>query len=650
MRVPAARSPAAAAMLLAACAVLFALAFETATDVRWLFFNSDVLLPAALVHDLFRAPHDALFFELPRVPSLFPDLLATLLLSAVLPGWRAVALCYGALSFTVLVLLCGTVTARFAGRPFGRSAAVFLSLAVLAMLFDLWFDHAWGAWTLSLFGVIHSGSLLCTLAGLLLVRRIVAGAPGVGACAALFVLVALATLSDRLFLATFPVPAVAGALVFGTPVFRRRTAVAAGVVAAVTAAGCGAGMVADRLLFGRGGLLLREPDLPIDLPLQWSRLPALLHEPSLYLQVAFVAVIVAAPARWAWRSAEGRFWWAASAGGSVALLGALPLIYIDWTSTRYMQPVWWWVPVTLSATLVRTAPRRAPLGAVLAAGLAGVAVLVGRADLGDVAAVMSWQHPVVACLRSLQASGTIHDGIAAYWVARPVEASSEWTLPVVQALGNGRPHFWGNNLRRYTANADGSPPRFDYIVLDQLEPDTILAHFGSPARRVPCGGTEVWLYDGDARLRTRLAAVDPSNSLLDTPAGFAPETLVTREGRVPIGGAVPPVAAPGIATWGPYAPLGPGGWRVVARYSLSGDRVPHGWEAFAAPAGPVLASGALEPGADRLLSALFEVPAGARLAEIRTFMTPDNRLVLPGIGLCPAAVPEADCVRATLEP
>ena len=636
--------PPAAVAFAGAAAALFAVGFETAAPVGDLFFNSDILLPPALFHDLFRSPLDTLFFELPRVPSLFPDLLATLLLSLVLPNWRVVALCYGALSFAALVLLCGAMTARFAARPFGRSAAVFLSLAAVALLGDLAADRARDAWVFALFAVNHSGSLLCTFGGLLTVRRLLAGPGRAGTCVLLLALVALATLSDRLFIATFAVPAVTGALAFGTGAPRWRQGLA---VAAVVVLGCAAGFAADHLMFG-SGILLRQPDLPIDFLLQWSLLPALVREPSLYLELAFVLVTAAVPARWAWRSAEGRFWWAASAMGSAALLGALPLIYSDWSAMRYMQPIWWWPLVALSAALVRAAPRRAPLGTALAAGLATIAFARVRGDLFDVPRVLRWQHPVVACLRPLQAAGTIHEGIAAYWVARAAEASSDWTMPMIQVWGNGRPHPWGNNHRRYTADPDGSPPRFDYIVIDQLEPDTIRAHFGPPAQRIPCGGTEIWLYPSEPQLRARLAAVDPASHRITAPVAFLPETLFTRAGRVPNDGAVPPVAAPGVATWGPYAPLAPGRWRVVVRYSLSGPPVPHGWDAFASPAGPVLASGPLEPGTARLLSATFDMPAAATLAEIRTFTAPDNRLALPAVGLCPAAMPEADCAGATL--
>ena len=613
-------------LLVALVALLFGVAVGTASDTQAVMFSSDMLLPPDWVHHLFAAPGQFRSFEMPRVPSLLPDMLGILVLRLALP-WRLAMLGYAALSFTALVLLGGAVVARWAGRPLAHAAATFGAVAAAAVLLDLQFNHGLSAVFLVLYPVIHSGTVLCTLAGLLLVRRY-AAAPGWRLATAVTVLAAVATVSDRLFIGDFVVPAVAGALAYAGWRCGLK-------VAGIVAAGCVAGTLLDRLLFHT--LLVRQPDLAIKLSVVLSRLPDLVRDPLVYVELACAACATLLPARWSRASPDGRFWWAAAAAGSVALMGALPLLYIDWTSYRYVQPVWWWALLALAAALLRTA--HGPSLAVAGCGALAVAVSLLRTDLFDVPRLARWRHPAAVCLTDLASSGAVHAALAGYWLARPIAASSEWALPVAQIFPDGKPQLWGNNRGGYNAP-------FDAVVVDQLDEAALLARFGRPNRRVDCAGFRFWLYDAPGQLRARLAGTDTRLPPADAPVLFTPADLYTRSGRLPPDGAVPLLGAPGRATFGPFAVLQPGSWRMVLRYSLAGTAGQ--WDLRVSSRGPALAAGPLETGTGLLLSATFDVPDGRRQTELYTYAAPGDRLVLSGLGFCPASLPEDACVRETL--
>ncbi len=635
-----------AIVVTAVLAALAAAAIATAADTRAVSFSSDILLPVDFIHNLVDWPGTVRTYELPRIPSLFPDMAVMLVLWLVLPAWRLTAIVYPALSFAALVLMGSAITGRLAGRPFGRAAAVFGAFATIALLADMQFDQGLSAFYLILYPAIHSGSLLCTLGGLLLVRSYV-GMPGLGRGVSIGVLAAMATVSDRLFIASFVVPAAAATLAAGPSIGRLRELPwrRALIVAGITVAGCAVGIGLDRLLFH--GLLLRQPDLSIKLPLQWARLPALLRDNYLYIVLACAVATAAVPAAWALRSAETRFWWVAGAAVAAAMTGALPLVYIDWTSYRYVQPVCWWAVIVLAAALVRFAPRTGAAASLLAAGAAVVAAFSVRGDLFDIRSVTAWRHPGEACLAALRDTGRVHAALAGYWLARPIAASSNWTLPVAQVGANGKPLLWGNNRADYRQDAAGAPPRFDAVVADQLDPASILARFGAPDDRVDCAHMQFWTYADPGHLRSRLAGTDTRLGGADGPVWFGPSDLASHTGPLPPDGLVPAETGPGPASWGPFAALQPGAWRMVLRYSFAGAPNARAWEVRAGSRQPTLASGPLEAGTDRILSVRFDAPPG-RQVELYTHVVPGDRLALAGLGLCPAGMPEADCVRATI--
>ena len=651
------RLPSLAVLLLA---LLFGFGIATATPTLSVMFSSDILLPTDWSHNLLLSPGTIGSFELPRVPSLVPDLLAVLLLTLALP-WRLALVVYAALSFTALVAAGGAVAARMSGRPFAAAAAAFGSLAALALLADMQWNEGLGGWYLILYPAIHSGTVLMTFAALLLLARFLR-APGRTGGVLLAATIALAQLSDGLFLPCFIPAAVAGVLAAGWSRIGLPAALRPrwwGRPAVAVAAGFAAGLVLEHLLFH--SLLFRQPGLGVNLRLQWSRFPALLHDRTTWVGAACALAAALLPSAATRRNPEAAFWWAACATGALAMAAALFLVFIDWTSYRYIQIAWWWAVVALAALLLRPAPRLAPVVLLLVATAATGLATLHRGDLFAARAASTWHHPAQLCLSDLQRQDRVHAVLADFWLARPIAASGDWTLPVAQIHPDGKPQFWGNNRLDY----DRYP--FDAVVANRLAP-AAAARFGPPDATVDCAGFTFWLYDRfPGHLRNRIAGTDTRLGPATVPVRFGPADLATRDGPLPATGLVPPTPpGPRPGTFGPFASIAPGPWRMLLRYSLApGAPAPVQWEIGTGSGLPPFATGTLEPGEHRILAVPFTVPPAtpktpspqpaatprpAGTVNLHTNPAPGTQLTLSALGLCPATLDDAACRAATLPP
>lgn len=631
---------------------IFAVGIATADDLRGMIFNTDLLLPAAYIHDLIHHPQAMPWFPLPRIPSFVPDLAATLLLSVAVPSWRVVSLCYAALSFTALMVVCGAIVAQLAERTVLASVAVFLALTMLAMLLDLQVNDARGAFFYILFPIIHSGSLIAAFLGVLLVKRFI-DRPNAILGAALVGLTASCVVSDRIFVGVFAVPAVAGTLTLllpgrhspSDPAKRGRVL----PVMALVALGCAGGFLLDHLLFTY--LLARGPDIPINIEMQLARLPAMLQDSGVRFAAACAVFVVVVLAAMVSRSRDGWFWWAVAAATVAGTMALLPLVFVDNAATRYAQPTWWWALIVAAAALLRAAPRAAPL---CLTGTAVVLALVAtrlRDDLFVPTLITQWRDPVERCVTDLHRNGEIHAGIAQYWIARPLEASSDWKLQIVQVTDKGWAAHWQNNSSYYARLRDDpqQSPSFDFLVTARLDLAAIKARYGAPAQVVPCADTEVWIYGDSRRFRRAILGADSwasRDGLLATPAWFGPADLYARDGPLPANGVVPDVssASPVIATWGPYVALQPGAWRITLRYRLQGnDTNGARWQVTVGPQGSIVAQGTLETGENQTKTIAFDLSENLGLLEFRTLIVAGDRLRLLGFILCPSAASEGSC-------
>lgn len=483
---------------LTAAAGAVAVAFSIFSDVRSILFeNSDLLLPVAYAHNLLTHPETILQFQLARLPSFVPDLASIVLLSAVIPSWRVVMLLYAVLSYASLVILGGYVAACLSGRAVWEGAAAFLALSAAALLADLALFQQTGIFTFIISPVIHSGSFVLALAGLCLGRR-AAQRPTALSGALLLGFTLLGVLSDRVFAGSFAIPYCA-ATIGGALAARSGLAVRNALIAALAVvAGVVLGLLADRVLFST--VLTRESDA--GLRLDWRHLADLLRDIRVDLSLAWAAVVVFTPVIWRRRDGEVLFWWTAGSVTVAGFLGLLPLIYGNHHSGRYMQPVWWWGLIVLTASLLRYRRRLPVLAGAATSVLAFAAMAATGRSSPALSNVLHVEDALASCIEPFVRSGVLHAGAAGFWTARATEAASNWKLQIEQVRSDGSAYLWGNNPLYYKVRKDDPTQAvlIDYVILDRkagadwLNGPEIRGRFGAPNHVIECPENEVWAY------------------------------------------------------------------------------------------------------------------------------------------------------------
>ena len=478
--------PAVAFAVTLAVAGGFVVVLANRPEVLGMLTNADLLLPAAFASDLIRHGAAAWQFQLPRVPSLLPDVSAIVLLQAAF-GWRLAALAYAVGAFVALVAVGGAVAAQLADRSVAMGAAAVLTLTA-ALLGVLWPSEATQPLLLTLAPAVHSGSFVLALAALLWAGSMTRQPADARRRMSLVALAAAGMLSDKLFAGAFLMPLLAA---LGVSVWQghvpRRLAMR---VAWLAVAGVATGWAADRLLFAH--LLRREPDVGLFSPDTPDHVRLFLRQPMLpWLAFAMSAV-------WALpllvrRPTPGQvFWWSVLAVTPPLFMALTAILYVDHTSMRYAQPAFW-LPVFAAAGLLLRIPVVG--GALVTIATAAVGVSVALQPWPR-PALLSWRDPLAACLLRAEAQGILHSGLADYWLARPLEASADWSLQVDQVTPDGARYLWGNNRHWYAHDRDdpGRPPTLDFIVAAQLDPAAIASRYGPPASTIACPGSEIWLY------------------------------------------------------------------------------------------------------------------------------------------------------------
>lgn len=492
---------AADAALVLLLAVGLAMAAWGARGFTGFAVNADTLYPALLAEEL-RAGWDALrHFRWSRIPSFVPDLLVTAGADLALGSWRWAMAAWGVAAFAGLAALAGLLGRALRLGAGVSSALAFAGMAALgallglvaheraapADLFDAGLPVSLHLWLL--LPVFQGGAFVLGLAVVLAAWR--AGQGGRAWPVAL--LAALGVASNTIVVLHAALPA---ALALADGAWRgalgRRAAWRAGLALAL---GSAAGLLAGRWA-GREELPFMEPHRFLEK--SWTALAALPGQPLLLLMLAAALLVVLAALRPAWvpRGAAPAAWRFFALVGALAVLAslAMALPLHDFPQTwRYANPVFWW-PLLLAAPLVaaRWPLRRA--AALLAAALLGVGIpgaLAGGGALGR------WQPAALACLDRADPGREWRAGVAGYWLARDISAASGWRRQVEQVHADGRAAPYISDPRSFIQARGGPPgeaPAFRFVVLARLDPAAILARWGEPERRIPCGPTEIWLY------------------------------------------------------------------------------------------------------------------------------------------------------------
>lgn len=633
--------------LLVVLAALFAfMAANTPSIHQRLATNSDLLMPAELADNLLRRPDSVLSFELPRIPSLVPDLLVYLLLSIALPNWQSVVLAYAMVSFAGFVVLGGAMVARIAERTLAIGIGALLGVSALAMSIGLAIGGTHTGFTHIFSPVTHSGSFAMSLAGLLLARRSMLQ-PSFPLLVGLLVTAALGTVSNLAFLGSFLFPLLGAALLRG--VLKRRAGKEARTLIWATA-GCLAGIALDRGLFSE--LLFRQATPSVDISTQLGRIPDMTHDIGVHMTVGVAILVASLPATWKTRGEEQNLWWCIASITTLGFLGLLLLLYTYPIGTRYAQPIWWWAAIFVSVTFLRL-PAKLPGYGLCLMGLAGFCLVAWKSEtFSDPLRILRLKNPITACLAKYRENGIIHAGLGGFWTTRPVVAASDWSLQIEAITPNGHLYLWGNNRINYLQDKQNSQlaPLFDFVIMQRLDPAAIEARFGKPEKIIECPTTDVWIYSGPDGIGKKIGGID----VLAAPDGladslcFLPKDFRTRSGNLsPEGVEVPLSSTPHeIATWGPYARLRRGQWQIELKYSLTGlSSGTDAWDIVTNTGSLNLARGDLERTGptSKVMTVPIRLSRNATSLEFRTFLQPGDRLRLESVRATRIGSPPITC-------
>ena len=478
-----------------------------------ILLNADSLLPAQFIQDLMHHAHAWTGFQLPRVPSLFPDLLVEGIVQAITGSWRIGYLAY--VVFLLALLAAVAVLVIDATLRCGALAGsmIFLGVAIPVLAIELATPALFVLHVNTFVLATHGGQLCLSILLLYLVWRL-CNRPSLANHVLVFGIGAAAVLSDRLSCVTYVGPAIAGIcwVHWRGMLDRRRAAWALFTVIASAIAGW-------MLLAG----LHTQPALPIDRR-PWRHVFIFLAELRLLLAteplawliavaplLSFIAtrpgmVLRAAGKRTALTDAM-EFWWIVASTASVAGIGATALLYNDMPSYRYAGAALWWPLIMTSLALARLLGRR--IGAIGTAGLGAIVLALGIASGAMPPRLMSWRNTLTDCLMRARHTAGLHAGLAEYWFARPIAAGSDWTLHVDQVTPDGRARYWGNNRFSFIDDDGNGPPAYNFFVMAGMDRRIVSERYGAPVRTLACDGAEIWIYDDPSKLRDALVRNSP---------------------------------------------------------------------------------------------------------------------------------------------
>jgi hypothetical protein len=444
-------------------------------------------------------------WHLPGAPYLFPDDLLLLACQGVCPHLGAAVTLYTFVFYFALVAGLAWL-ARLAGLP-GRQAFLAACVGVLLLVVTHLGDDYQDRATLMAHPGNHVGAVLVGVLTLAMLLRGVRDGLGEPGAAALALVVAFGTFSDKLLALQFLAPA-GGALVV-LAVRRAAPLPRLALALALMAAGFALSLAIKALMVRHGLMVLNEEaqfrwfrDLPWRATaatlLSFVRGQTLLrHLLPLHLAVALGLAL----------------FWRRPAGPAPLFLAVfvllLPALNVgallatgktDPAVGRYLLAALF-APLLFLGLLLAAVPGRAARAAG-ALGTAAVLLFAGWrvADLGPGAARRGWRLPYPPLAQTLdrlvRERGPLR-GLGGYWAARGMNYLSREHVRVNAFMGAPCGHGLSPDCFLAEAPDDANVPDFRFVVVDShLRPEFVLPYFGEPAERVPTGGgEEVWLYD-----------------------------------------------------------------------------------------------------------------------------------------------------------
>ncbi len=653
--------------------------------------DADLVVPGTFFWDILHRAGAWGAFELPRIPSFFPDLLVFGVGQLATGSWKFGYFFYGLVAFTTLILMAGRIIQSQSEGGLARGCMAFLLWALPILAVELWpgtpAEAAIHTWIFR--PISHGGMFVLSLAALGLALgnlnrlRWYLLVP-------LFLASVLGLVSDLLILSNFVGPL---CVAMGYFSWRRSVRPAnCAVVAATVAAALAVGLAIDHAM----------PRQSVSHLLIWSDIPshaaAFLVSPFyplgvdapfailLGLGLPLSGLVLGCPRPLSRDRVihvePATFWWIA---GTVGVLGSVlvtALMYAEVHSYRYAEALLWWPVIMVSSVVnrrVRVGSRFYP-AVPFAAMTASLIALAGFHK----PALFAADDPLLSCI---QDQPGLEAGLGGLNYANYLLAESDWSvqMEVLFDPDGGAFHilndpYWYLHDRRDPSR----PPPFNFIVMTPppdadalaslrrtfgrgakefwrahrfagLNKDLIRSLYGAPDRVVSCpssrGATrrtsssvDLWIYDRPGQLFDRLVGVSrllwpsmiaegrsvcaPPQRLSGTGASTSADAITVQLGT-----------AGGVATYGPYVDLPPGRYVFSLLYRLDGqDRGGDQWLVTALSGKRPLFSGPLPAtgSAFATVDAELAVPADAHdQVELVTVLGGAGAIEVKGVGISP---------------
>jgi hypothetical protein len=469
--------------------ILFCLlAYDNLRFVERLF-SADSLVLAAFVWESWHFSDVWSWFQLPRVPSLFPDLAVYWVIQSIFDSWRAAHFAYGLFSLLALTWLAGAIIGRCVGCGIWRGINAFLLIIIPVLSFELT-QNVHGEFPLHNFlfmPAFHSGQFVLSLGASVLLWHSIERPDRVGLLILIGLLGIAGAISDKMFLLEFHTPALA-------TVFVLCLAGAAGwrqviEMVALSVTGVAAVLLGDRFL-----VLQPLPNR------QWRAMPGnvtrFLHGPFTELAVltpwtavlcyatpfVLACVVLVLPFRRSQANVQGwarnvvAFWWLMALTSIVLTSGATALVYNSWTEYRYAQPLLWWPLIFTGAGLASLLARwRVQIGAasvgIMSCIMAGMWLTEGVHSPG----ILDWRYPLSTCLIDLKKTEGLNAGLSEFWFGTFLMGLSDWRMQTEPISPLGAAVYWGNDPRWFTHDIHdpGRVPEYNFIIMTHaVEPQS----------------------------------------------------------------------------------------------------------------------------------------------------------------------------------
>jgi hypothetical protein len=503
------------------CATLF-----TLPGVPAEFLNSDALYLPALFRDLDTAGLSAVAsWNFTPSPYVFPDMLIYAAADGLTDNFRQEIFLYAVLQiwlfFIAGCLVCRELTTT-AFAPYMvafwlvMSAIVFGGYAVAGPYALRWYiygflsGHHFGALIVSLFA--FQLMIACVLRP---------AAMAVASAAVLAALIAAAILSDLIFVPYFCIPALAVLACLAMARELRQRAIVIGLlVTALTVAGYVLNGVVNR------AAAVYLTNIRSGSETLWAFWSVLVRDAGAEQMLgafvlAAVAVVTVAALNGALMLLRDRplalparqqllpfTIFVATASIVIVIVVIGTRVFVNLMTIRYVLPFTFlpplWFAFLLASRVDGVLNGRRGLATVMVLGLPCAlwsAWWFTRTPLNAVFQV----PPALACFNGADRTG----GLAGYWQAKPLMLFSDDRVRAVQVDPSGAPMLWINNNNWYTEDGGGSPPRFSFILMDDLNEQAILARYGAPDRVEICGASRIWRYSNPHSVTVSLLKDSP---------------------------------------------------------------------------------------------------------------------------------------------